>query len=283
MADEEYEKPLTGQGTKLSGFVSEEENMPPRECHNCIFYKHDLCHHAVVMIDPEVPGEHGKPKPVGDKFCCNFFRSQGRTLFYVVRHGETELNAGNKFRGWTEVPLDSKGRQQAKDVAEFLRGKGIRSVYTSDLARARETAEIICKELQINNLWIDYRLRPLNVGELTEQEKSKENMDTLEEYIENSHWEIPGGESINAFGDRVQDAAEYFRHVAHEEGIIALVTHTSDCIQIDNWCRGEGASGKPEVGDVVEPGGALKITEKKGKINSEPVYGVTKKAEYGAS
>jgi len=279
----DYEKPTNAQGTKMSGFVSAEENMPPRECHNCIWYKHDLCHHPIVQIDPDVPGEQGKPKPVEDEWCCNFFRSQGRTLFYVVRHGETELNAGNKFRGWTDVPLDENGIKQAKDAAEFLKGKGIRMVYCSDLVRAKETAEIICKVLNLKEPWVDYRLRPWNVGELTGQEKDAKNKAILEEYSDNTSWQIPGGESVDEFGDRVQEAIDYYAHEAREEGIKLLVTHTSDCIQVDNWCRGEGADGKPEVGDIVEPGGILKITETNGKTKSEAVLGATKKAEYGAS
>lgn len=279
----DYEKPVEGQGTKLSGFVSSEENMPPRECHNCIWYKHDKCHHPIVMIDPEVPGDHGKPKPVEDEFCCNFFRSPGRTLVYVVRHGETDLNAKNAFRGWIDVPLDSNGKKQAQQAAEYLKGKGIRTVYCSDLIRARETAEIICKALELPEPWVDFRLRPWDVGELTGQEKNKKNKDTLDEYSDNSHWAIPGGESLDDFGDRIQPAVEYYVHEAREEGIKLLVTHTSDCIQIDNFCRGEGADGKPEVGDVVEPGGILKITEKNGKLKSQAVLGETKKAEYGTS
>lgn len=285
MADQEYEKPITGQGTKLSGFVSEEENMPPRECHNCIFYKHDLCHHPVVKIDPDVPGKNGEPKPVGDKFCCNFFRSPGRTLFYVVRHGETELNAGNKFRGWVDVPLDDNGRKQAEQAGEFLKGKGVRMVYCSDLIRAIETAKIICKVIGLEKPYTDFRLRPWNVGELTGQEKNKKNKDALDEYVENSHWEIPEGESLEQFSDRAQEAIEFYAHEAREEGIKLLVTHTSDVIQIDTYCQNQKPDGAPDMDDdIVRPGGVLKVTEKDGKLKSEAVLGgKTGKTEYGTS
>ncbi len=62
-------------GTKLSGFVTAKENRPPRECGHCIHYSKDHCEHPVIMEDPEVKGEQGKPKPVGDRDCCNFFKS----------------------------------------------------------------------------------------------------------------------------------------------------------------------------------------------------------------
>ena len=55
-------KILTGDGTKLSGLVTNEENQPPRECHNCIWYKSDHCTHPVVMNDDEVLGPKGEPK-----------------------------------------------------------------------------------------------------------------------------------------------------------------------------------------------------------------------------
>lgn len=279
----EEEKKISGDGTKLSGFVSGEENMPPRECHNCVWYKHDKCHHPIVQIDTEVPGEHGKPKPVEDDFCCNFFRSPGRTLFYVVRHGETELNAGNKFRGWVDIPLDENGKKDAEAAGEFLRGKGIRMVYCSDLKRTVETAEIICEILGLSAPYKDFSLRPWNVGELAGEDKSK-HQEELDEYVDNPDWEIPEGESLNQFGDRIQEAIEFYVHEAREEGIKLIVTHTSDCVQINDYCRGDGVAGKPEGGDVVEPGGILKVTEKDSKLACKAVLKEKKGvAEYGTS
>src|SRR5258708_40164023 len=127
-------------GSKLSGFVTSEENQPPRDCGHCVFYKHDHCHHPVVMVDCEVPGDSGKPKPVQDDYCCNFFKSHGKTLVYALRHGTTQLNEDNKFRGWIDISLDDKGRTDAEAAAEFLKDKGIIAIRCSDLARAIETA-----------------------------------------------------------------------------------------------------------------------------------------------
>lgn len=66
-------------GTKLSGYVTAEENRPPRECGNCKWYgmvEQDHCSHPLVMIDPEVHGEHGKPKEVGEDDCCDNFQNR---------------------------------------------------------------------------------------------------------------------------------------------------------------------------------------------------------------
>lgn len=277
-------KKINGDGTKLSGLVSDEENRPPRECHNCVWYKSDKCHHPVVIVDPEVPGKSGEPKPVGDKWCCNYFRSQERVLLYVVRHGDTVLNASNAFRGWMDPKLDENGVKGAHEAGEWLKGKGVKMAYCSDLKRAVETADIICEALGIAPAYKDFSLRPWHVGEFAGKEKTEKRQAELDEYVDNPHWEIPEGESLNEFGDRVQEAIKYYIHEAREEGIKLIVTHTSDCIQFNDYCRGEGPAGKPEGVDIVEPGGILRVTEKNGKLKCEAVLKEKKgTAEYGAS
>lgn len=61
----------------------------------------------------------------------------------VVRHGRTAWNAQRRFQGHTDVPLDEEGRAQARALAFLLRDERFDYVVCSDLARARETAEII--------------------------------------------------------------------------------------------------------------------------------------------
>ena len=62
---------------------------------------------------------------------------------YLVRHGETEWNAQGRQQGHTDVALSDQGRQQAQAVARRLSGVTFDAAYSSDLSRARETAEII--------------------------------------------------------------------------------------------------------------------------------------------
>lgn len=61
----------------------------------------------------------------------------------VVRHGRTAWNAQRRFQGHTDVPLDEEGRAQARALASRLRDERFDYAVCSDLARARETAEII--------------------------------------------------------------------------------------------------------------------------------------------
>lgn len=254
-----HDKKIDGDGTKLSGFVAAKENRLPRKCGNCIWYKHDHCHHPIVQIDPCVPGVYGKPKPITDDDCCNFFQSPKKTLVYMLRHGTTDLNAGNKFRGWLNVDLDPKGRNDAKQAAEFLKGKGIQEIFCSDLKRAVETSEIVCEILGLDPPTHDFRLRPWNMGELAGQDREKHKKD-LEEYIDNPHWVIPEGESLYQFGDRVQPALEYYLDEARHEGTKLIVTHTSDIIQMEDYCQGK-TDGRPESAEIVKPGGIVEIVE----------------------
>ncbi|MFT4229747.1 MAG: histidine phosphatase family protein [Microbacterium sp.] len=73
------------------------------------------------------------------------------TELILVRHGETDWNRARRIQGSTDVPLNETGRQQARDAAEALARELAPAapvlVVSSDLSRARETAEIIADRL----------------------------------------------------------------------------------------------------------------------------------------
>jgi len=69
------------------------------------------------------------------------------TTLLLVRHGETDWNADGRLQGHTDRPLSDFGRRQAQKLAEELDGEQFEAIYSSDLARARETAEIVGKRL----------------------------------------------------------------------------------------------------------------------------------------
>jgi len=71
------------------------------------------------------------------------------TTFLLVRHGETDWNAAGRLQGHTDRPLSDYGRQQARRLAEELSGEAFDAIYASDLARARETAEIVAAQLHL--------------------------------------------------------------------------------------------------------------------------------------
>jgi broad specificity phosphatase PhoE len=64
-----------------------------------------------------------------------------------IRHGETEWNASLRYQGHMNIPLNERGRSQARAAAARLASYRPAALYASDLARAAETAEIIGVQL----------------------------------------------------------------------------------------------------------------------------------------
>lgn len=85
---------------------------------------------------------------------------------FLVRHGEVEGNYGlnRTFAGWGDKPLTDKGRQQAQAVAARLSQENLVAVYSSDLMRARDTAEAIAAPHHLT-VQTDKALREVNYGQ----------------------------------------------------------------------------------------------------------------------
>lgn len=71
------------------------------------------------------------------------------TALLLVRHGETDWNAVGRLQGHTDRPLSDVGREQARRLADEIAREQFDAVYASDLARARETAEIVAERLRL--------------------------------------------------------------------------------------------------------------------------------------
>lgn len=83
------------------------------------------------------------------------------TTLILVRHGETDWNAQHRWQGHSDTALNDAGREQARRLAaEF---EPVDVLYSSDLARARETAEIIAERLGLE-IRLDPRLRERGFG-----------------------------------------------------------------------------------------------------------------------
>ncbi|WP_235856534.1 histidine phosphatase family protein [Niallia taxi] len=81
----------------------------------------------------------------------------------LIRHGSTAWNKEGRAQGSSDIPLDEEGLKGAKLLAERLQEGDWKIIYSSDLTRARQTAEIIANKLQIK-LVLDERLRETNGG-----------------------------------------------------------------------------------------------------------------------
>ena len=126
-----------------------------------------------------------------------------------MRHGETEKNRAGVWQGQLDVPLSEVGRRQIARLAARLRRFTTRfdRLYTSDLARARESAAILGEALGLTPI-PDPRLRELCVGELAGKPR-EEIFARYAEVMEESRkdpWKtrLPGGESLLDLKSRLE-------------------------------------------------------------------------------
>ncbi|MBB6097195.1 putative phosphoglycerate mutase [Deinobacterium chartae] len=151
------------------------------------------------------------------------------TEFWVVRHAQTTWNAGGRYQGQTDVPLSDVGETQAWRLAERLEDAAFAAVYTSDLSRARRTAEIVASRLAGRpEVRVEPRLREIDVGELGG--RYHHELETLYpaylEELRRDPWNArrPGGESMADLALRVREAFEDLR-ARHPGERILVVTH----------------------------------------------------------
>jgi probable phosphoglycerate mutase len=84
-----------------------------------------------------------------------------RDRLIIVRHGESTWNSEERLQGQLDPPLSERGREQARSLAPLLDGVPPDRVVSSDLSRARETAEL----LGLRDVRLDPRWREIDVGE----------------------------------------------------------------------------------------------------------------------
>lgn len=87
----------------------------------------------------------------------------------LIRHGQSVWNAENRFTGWTDVDLSDKGVKEAEEAGNELRSQVIDVVHTSDLIRAKRTAEIVIRANVSSKDAVtksDWRLNERNYGSL---------------------------------------------------------------------------------------------------------------------
>jgi broad specificity phosphatase PhoE len=122
----------------------------------------------------------------------------GAVTLFLARHGETDWNAAGRWQGQTDVPLNARGREQAREVALRLRPEGIRAIASSDLLRARATAEVVAAELGLAVNHLDTALRERRFGcfeGLTREEVAARHPESWARYLADPGPAPPGGES----------------------------------------------------------------------------------------
>lgn len=91
----------------------------------------------------------------------------GPTRALVLRHGQSTWNADRRWQGWADPPLSALGEKQASDAARSLRDFEFAAVCSSDLQRARRTAQVLAGKLGLGEVVVERDLRERNVGAFT--------------------------------------------------------------------------------------------------------------------
>ncbi len=141
---------------------------------------------------------------------------------WLVRHGETEWSLSGAHTSRTDIPLTDHGRQRARELGDFLRGKQFDAVFTSPMQRARETCALAGFGDQAQ---VEEGLKEWDYGVY-------EGKTTKEIRVEHPGWsvwkdEITGGETVEHVGARADVVIARALSVPSGEGTpkVALFAH----------------------------------------------------------
>ncbi len=155
----------------------------------------------------------------------------------LIRHGESEANRQRIIQGHQDFPLSELGLTQAEEMGDFLlkNGYSFDSVYSSDLTRAKTTAEIICKKLQIDTIKTDERLREFNLG--IYEGRRNDEMTTEDNSFLVSCWKddlkrVPEGENGQEMKARIKDVFTDIISMNDSKGTILIVGHGGSLFHI---------------------------------------------------
>ena len=165
----------------------------------------------------------------------------------VLRHGQTDSNAGGIVQGHLPVPLNALGRRQAELLAARVAAwrPRVGRVVSSDLARAAQTAEPIARALGVD-LHLDAQWRERFLGEFQGQTFGERRTWTFASGEETP----PGAETMRDFESRVRAALEGLTPPP-DGSPVAVVTHGGPCRVV---CRLLASGRLPFDGDpITEP------------------------------
>jgi len=146
---------------------------------------------------------------------------------FAIRHGATDSWRERRFAGSRDVPLAADGRLQAEAVGQALRDAAVAAVYTSPLARARTSAEIVAKAFGVE-VCAEPAFSEMAFGAwegLTRDEVAARFPAEMATWRATPHLAVPpGGETLPAVDARVRAGLAELRAL-HGGDTIVLVSH----------------------------------------------------------
>lgn len=155
----------------------------------------------------------------------------------IIQHCQSEHHINDMTGGWTDTPLTDLGKSQADQIGQRLKEEltNTYQLYTSDLLRAKQTAEIVAKHLNLE-IRVDNELREINTGIATGKTKAwaKEHRNPRKnDNFEIDYREYEDGETWREFYDRVCRCME--RIFNSSEQNLIIVTHGGTLGYIIAW------------------------------------------------
>ncbi|HUB92994.1 MAG TPA: histidine phosphatase family protein [Verrucomicrobiae bacterium] len=139
-------------------------------------------------------------------------------------HAETVDKVANRASGWNDVPLSELGRQQAVDLVERYRGRGLAAIRCSDLQRAVLTAVPTARELHLP-IYPDVRLRECDYGDMT----GRPGRMTSEERLEHITKPFPGGESYTQCMQRMKTFFDELKRLFDDKSVLIVGHMATHC------------------------------------------------------
>ena len=167
-------------------------------------------------------------------------------LLYVVRHGATDWNQSGRIQGHLDIPLDETGRAQARLASRWLATVRATALYSSDLLRAYETAQLIG---QATGLQVVQKpgLREINFGVwqgLSSPQIRERDPDVYAARRANPYDVAPAGaETWRQFFDRAVQAVHEILTTTEAQRVI-VVTHSGVCTALGLRALGLDCTGK---------------------------------------
>lgn len=158
-------------------------------------------------------------------------------MIYLVSHGDTSCTNDSKDQkadiacGWLDVPLTDVGRAEARRLGQFFRGRSIDLLVSSDLRRARETAEGISAVIGVPVAGSYRELRPWNLGVFAGRPSTQVHA-AIDDYVRHPAQRIDGGESLQQFYQRYIPA---LRGLMSGFGDVLVVTHSRNLDLAKGW------------------------------------------------
>jgi len=155
---------------------------------------------------------------------------QNYCTLYIVRHGQTDWNLKEITQGETNVPLNSEGIKQAKTLRKNLKDINFDVVFSSDLLRAKQTAEIISLERKLA-IKTAKALRERRYGkyEGTPQSEMREIYDTWEKLSRKERISYKPYEGYETDEEIIGRYITFLREIVSHGGVMrVLLNHLSD-------------------------------------------------------